>query len=533
MDIRNDNFSDAFAIELFYMEEAYNQNKILNYINERICYANDNIRGLIAVNESVLDSIKKFFQRIIDFIKKAFGQFKERFSELLLTDKKFFEKYKDVIEKNPFKKHTLSDWYEYDIDKLNEIKVPEFKFEDIEKHMSEDKDYDESTFIADNLNDVHAAIKTRVKEDNDFDSVKELVEASIRGTETKDEIDMSILDKGKIIKYCKNIDATQKVLEQDQNMLNTNSSKIQTIVAKKLNEIRNNNANKDTTTTSSSDTNNQQQGEQQAEQEESAVIDPLSFPLFEGKIGKVEDSPKSSSSSSSSNGGTAHSSVNKNVNKANTQDTQNKVDALGNTVDASGNSTGKDVSDKEADRIEEATKQFFSSCSVILSTKLTLALAIYKDYMKILRVHVRDYVGGENGKDNLSGTNSNDPKASLTIAGASIYKDKIHKNNSTTANINVTVKYKGEDAIKIFENKVSKLNANDLENISDDKFYGKGAIKTYYGTDEGAGKDYRGTDPIVVVYNGGPKGFSAAIHLNADGSIATARIYKKIGENPF
>lgn len=525
MDVINDNFYNAFSTELFYMEEAYNQNKILNFINEHICYANNDIKGLISVNESVIDSIKKFFQRIIDFIKKAFGQFKERFSELLLTDKKFFEKYKDVIEKNPFKKHILSDWYEYDIDKLNEIKVPEFKFEDIESHMKEDKDYDESTFIADNLKDVHIAIKTRVKEDNDFDSVKELVEASIRGTETKDEIDMSILNKAKIVKYCRNIDATQKVLEQDQNTLNTNSSKIQTIVSKKLNEIRNNNDNNNSTSS-------------QQPQNASAIIDPLSFPLFEGKIGKVEDSPKSSSSSSSNNSGTVHSSVNKNVNKANTQDTQNKVDALGNTVDTDGNSTGKDVSDKEADRIEEATKQFFSSCGVILSTKLTLALAIYKDYMKILRVHVRDYVGGSNGTDNLSGVNSNDPKASLTIAGATLYtgkgfNDLNNSKNQNKANINVIVKYKGENAVNAFKEKVNKMSdiANIPGNNDNNTFYGKSAIINYYVN--GEGKDYRGTDPIGVVYNGGSKGYSAAIIINSDGAVYKSCIYKKLGENPF
>lgn len=532
MDIRNDNFSDAFAIELFYMEEAYNQNKILNYINERICYANDDIKGLISVNESVIDSIKKFFQRIIDFIKKSFGQFRERFSELLLTDKKFFEKYKDVIEKNPFKKHMLTDWYEYDIDKLNEIKVPEFNFDTIEKHMTEDKDYDESTFIADHLSDEHAAIKNRVKDENDFDSVKELVEASIRGIETKDEIDMSILDKGKIVKYCKNIESTQKVLEQDQHMLDTNSSKIQTIVGKKLNEIRNNNANKDTTTTSSPDSDKQQE-EQQGEQEQtvsaSAIIDPLSFPLFEGKIGKLEE-PSKSSSSSSNNSGTAHSAVNKNVNKANTQDTQNKVDALGNKIDADGNQVGKDVSDKEADRIEEATKQFFSGCGVILSTKLTLALNIYKDYMKILRTHVRDYVGSENGKDNLSGTNSNDPKATLTIANAKIHGTNKKKITSPiNKNINVIVKYKGKEAINSFIEKLK--NISNLTDFDDEDFYAAKAIKKYY--TEGNGKDYRGNDPIVVVYNGGSKGISAAIVLNSDGSYNRRVFCNSVGTNPF
>lgn len=568
MVIRDDNYGDAFVLEMMTIQEAYNQNRILNHINKLICFEEGNIRGLMAINESMADSIKNFLKRIVDFIKKTFGNFKERIAELVTTDKKFFEKYKDVIVKNPFKKHMLNDWYEYNTEKFNEIHVPVFDFNKIQNHMTEDKEYNEETFIDDYLKKEHDTVKSRIGSNDKIDNVKELIEFSIRGDETKDDVDMSLLKKDKIIKFVQGIEATQKVLENDQNTLMSNQSKIESIVMKKLKDIKDTNDKAETTSADTDDKDEEEekpktgatgdtggqggnagsgqngsgQGQGEGEQGGSgpkptggdAAIDIFS-PMSSILEFKENKSAGKDSSSIGSTANTAKSAVKKDVNKVNGQDVQNKVDAIGSTVDASGNPSQNSISNQEADRMEEATTQFFKSCSEILTTKLNMAMACYKDYMKILRIHVRDYVGEENGNDNTSGTKENEEHQSLNIAGAklpTVQKKKADYSATATHKdtINVTVKYLGDDAVDKFEDKIRTLGNTVLPEDNKDMF-GAAAILKYYGT--GAGAAYRDGKPMVVVYNGGNKGYSAAIKISDDGSTSTTYVARKKGNNPF
>ena len=92
--IYDDNYAEAFALESYFIEEAYNQHKILSMINEAVCLESGDFSGLRAINESLVDGVKNFFSRIWEFVKKASSKFRERMSELLTTDKAFLTKQK-------------------------------------------------------------------------------------------------------------------------------------------------------------------------------------------------------------------------------------------------------------------------------------------------------------------------------------------------------------------------------------------------------------------------------------------------------
>ena len=111
--VYDDNYAAAFALESFYIQEAYNQHKILSTLNECVCIESGNIAGIEAINESLADNVKNFFSRIWEFLKKTFTKFTERMGELFTTDKAFLEKYKKIILDKPFKDHEITDCYDY------------------------------------------------------------------------------------------------------------------------------------------------------------------------------------------------------------------------------------------------------------------------------------------------------------------------------------------------------------------------------------------------------------------------------------
>jgi hypothetical protein len=64
------------------------------------------------------------------------------------------------------------------------------------------------------------------------------------------------------------------------------------------------------------------------------------------------------------------------------KDTGQKVDSMEN---------------QQANDISDGVKEFYKFCLDIISKKMNITVQRYKDYMQILRIHVRDYTGEEQG----------------------------------------------------------------------------------------------------------------------------------------
>lgn len=382
--VYDDNYSEAFALESFYIQEAYNQHKILSMLNEAVCLESGDFAGLQAINESLVDGVKNFFSRMWEFIKKISSKFRERMSELLTTDKAFLEKYKKIILGKPFKDHELTDVYNYpngisekNIKALSEM---DCSFTDATKGMIDSqyvepsKEYDEAAFIETVLKKVQVT-------NNNVDVSKETeisdyIKGVVQGETT--EYKMNKLNPTNLYNFCKNIDATNNQLEKNQKTLNTSSDKIISLANKILTQTETNKT------------------AAEAKQESTYSL------LYEKYI--TEDNMKigqASKDNTLGSGGTGSTSGAQSgaVKADDSTAAQSMADELKDKQDnGAANVEDAKTANDTASKQVAAYQNYFKYCVSVQSNLMTVVMAVYKDYMKILRVHVRDYVGSGNEK---------------------------------------------------------------------------------------------------------------------------------------
>lgn len=379
--VYDDNYAEAFALESFYIQEAYNQHKILSMLNEAVCLESGDFSGLQAINESLVDGVKNFFSRMWGFIKKISSKFRERMSELLTTDKAFLEKYKKIILGKPFKDHELTDVYNYpngisekNIKALSEM---DCSFNDAMKgtidsqYVNQNKEYDEAAFIETVLKKVQVT-------NNNVDVSKETeisdyIKGVVQGETT--EYKMNKLNPTNLYNFCKNIDATNNQLEKNQKTLNTSSDKIISLANKILTQTETNKT--------------------AAEANEATA-----YSLLYGRyITEFKSGPASKDNDTQGNTGSTSGAQSGAV-KANDNDTAKTMSE--ELKDKQDNAPTDSDKAKEANDIASkqvaAYQNYFKYCVSVQSNLMTVVMAVYKDYMKILRIHVRDYVGSGNEK---------------------------------------------------------------------------------------------------------------------------------------
>ena len=160
--IYNDNYAEAFALESYFIEESMNQRNILSILNEAVCLETGDMSGIQAINESFADGVKNFFARLGDFIKKTFTRFRERMAELFTADKAFLKKYEKIINGKPFKNHELTDIYDYAggaaEDNIKKLSSADFGFDShkqiLDSAGEENKEFTEETFVAEILKNI-------------------------------------------------------------------------------------------------------------------------------------------------------------------------------------------------------------------------------------------------------------------------------------------------------------------------------------------------------------------------------------------
>ena len=400
MIVMDDNYIDAFTLESFLIEESYNQARILAYANECVCLEKGDISSIQYINESLIDTVKNILNRIWEAIKGVFKKFRERVGELLTTDKAFLQKYKDVILKNNFKSRDVTDSYKYKIAMLDKAieSVPQFdlkKFSDkyndaIKTANGATPTYTEKEFIKDYIpQDLTSGQK-------DPSDVTDCITIAIQGSDDSVDFDVVELDKQSLYNYCVNFEATSKKLDQIESKLQQNHNKITAELNKLLGKIQDNIDGK---------TSNN----------ESAYSSVYNTVVYEGVETKSNDEKKDNTGKTGT--GTGNSAVKADVNLTDINDV-NKA-AQGQLSKVTG-TTDADVKKKiqtETKYISDASTDFFKWSCNIVSAVMTTSMAIYKLYMKILRLHARDFIGDTTDskyKDTQEGGGELDTKVSFT-----------------------------------------------------------------------------------------------------------------------
>lgn len=336
----------------------------------------------VLYEEKIGDSIKSKWNKFVDFINSLFGKFMESITNLLFSYKKYLEKYKDIILNKKFK-IKLTDPipnYTTGINRCLNTKVPIFQYNDVNMNaLKSDNDYD--------------AIKLIIK-DSQFtpDEGKELAENLkdyfLGADGTIDDLDK--LKRADMYNFCYNADKIEKLGKADLSALKSTTNVIERAITnemQKTNEAFILEADEDNNTTAT--VTGQSGSNNNTDNKNNNTPKPGV---------KLDTNPVKSSLSNDY----------KNNPDENLQ--QQAQDAKNN------GETDETVSD--------AFDKWRKVCQAVITAKMTAQESIAKDYMNIIRAHVRSYVGKKSDE-----TDNETQKATN-------YANNNNKNNNSNANSN-------------------------------------------------------------------------------------------------
>ena len=383
-----------YSYEMFLVEEAINRANIFNYLDAHVALESGDIAAISYVCESAIDSIKAGISKIIDAIKRLWNKFLERVGEFITSDKAYFEKYRDVINKHPFKPHELEDYYEFDIDGItskfttNSINIGT-GFDELIKIEKED---DVKEFF----------MKTYLPSLNSSNTIKEEIETALKG-EPK-TVKMDSLNKANIFNFCANYDKTTLPnLKNEIAKMNAIENLAKDKISKALQGLEQIQKDK------AADKEKLNSGE--AQPKDTPDMDAKHKASIDALKADVSEEPKDKKEQSVNASYMFNGSFNYvNEMKAKSLEKSESSPSTGSNLDSTdranvgaavgkhiGSSSDADIEDSKNkyQAIQKNSTKFFTCCGEMLSAKMTVAMAAYKQCRQILRVHVRDYVANE------------------------------------------------------------------------------------------------------------------------------------------
>lgn len=392
----------AVAYNEFLINEAYNQTVMADCIHKSIALA----EGTEVLHEGFTDKIKEVWNKFVTFINKIWAKFKETFDKMLDTDRGYLKQYQAVITQRKLK--------------ITELSMPEYKAKIIASTHAEQLNPNK---IDDMLGGIAAYIGTMsipnevkgYKGEETSQALKTHIETVFCGGSLDDkDYNISSLNMTDIYDFC--YDFKEKTLPDINKDFDAITKSAQTF--KRLcDELDAANKAQKTAEESAAKAAEQKTGE--TGKKVTGGAQAVSAFIKSGTAGAVEVSDKSESVIGNyptfrrlneiNIGGDA---------KADGSGVENKAGAAGGTsvsVDSkfSKNASGlsgdelnndskegvaKTTSGFTSEQIDQAIRTYENTNTAIISAKQHICEKMYKDYMAIIRWHVRSYVGEKGGK---------------------------------------------------------------------------------------------------------------------------------------
>jgi hypothetical protein len=430
--------------------ESYIQNKISNeqrlaaMIDSRI---STKIESAIVLEAKAGDKLKSKWNKLVEFIKGICAKFMETMSNVLLDQKDYLEKYKDIILKKKPKedlKYSYTGDYELGIQRLIKIECPIFNYANHSAELKQEGD---------------GAITTKVMKgagasDFTFDDGETLAEqlkayftASDKG---QSEGTFSNLNMTDIYNFCYNFDQIKKIVDKDQKHLEQSTAAIDAAIKE---EIRKSGENTNTNQTDNAQQQTQSTGDSGGEKKgEEATGESYSLlPRNRRSVLEADDANNTNGggndnksqglkitdtgTTKNSNAVSQMSSYGNDGNKKNITDDEAKKNADGGAAGAM-----QDANGDQSEAINSVTKmtdKWIKVCRALITSKLTACEQISRDYMEIIRAHVRSY-GGKDLKnketDKATQTATNYRKPSNNGGNAENNNQNTNTNQNTNNN---------------------------------------------------------------------------------------------------
>ena len=333
-------------------------------------------RKLTALYEAkISDKIKSTWNKFIDFINSLFAKFGESITNIVSSYKDYLVKYKDIILSKRFKiklTKALPGDYNTGVNRCNDVKIPVFQYNDqnMKVLLSDD---DEQI--------VRLIIKDSSFEYDQARNLNDILKDYFLGIDKGIIDDLDKLKREDMYNFCLNADKIQTTQKQDMSALKSTTSVIERAITNEVNKVNteayviegdqntgsnNNNNQGSNNNNNQGSNNNNNQGSNNNNNNNNNVAKP----------GSVNTSP---------------------INSSLDDDYKNKHDE--NDYKQDGEQAAKDGNN--ADNVTKAFDNWRKVCQSVITAKMTAQQAIAKDYMGIIRAHVRSYVGrADNQEDN-------------------------------------------------------------------------------------------------------------------------------------
>lgn len=396
--------SSLFLYEAEYMEyldtKISNQNNLFRAINR---YTGITEGASMVMLESVGDKVKSKWNKLVEFVKTMVSKFMESITNILLNEKDYLEKYKDIILKKPPKsdmKYSYTGDYKIGIDRLINTELPLFNYGAMAESLKKEGDYPviQEIILKDKAftYDADKSVAT---------NFKEYFIAADKGTSSGTFDQLKMVD---LYNFCMNFKKMEDVVKKDQTRLDNSSSAIQAAMTDEIRKAKaaaNDAKNKPENTEDKTPQDTEKAGGERKDGKMQVTgADKQQQQTGGGEQqGQNQTKPGEESSIYSTNGLNAFSEkvevTNSDATKAmGTYSDENKKNdnAEANAKGAAGELTkdGKPVTEEDAIKeVDALVSKWTNICRNLIGAKLTAVETIAKDYMTIIRNHVRSYGG--------------------------------------------------------------------------------------------------------------------------------------------
>lgn len=401
--------SSLFLYEAEYMEyldtKISNQNNLFRAINR---YTGMTEGASMVMLESVGDKVKSKWNNLVEFVKTMVSKFMESITNILLNEKDYLEKYKDIILKKPPKsdmKYSYTGDYKIGIDRLINTELPLFNYGAMAESLKKEGDYPVIQEII--LKDKAFTYDADKSVASNF---KDYFIAADKGTSSGTFDQLKMVD---LYNFCMNFKKMEDVVKKDQTRLNNSSSAIQAAMADEIRKAK----------AAATDAKNKPvENPQDGGDTQNTAKSPIKVSNDKNKSMKISTGAKQQQQQTS--GGQQDNNNKQNVDASaiysvnglssfsekvdvtnsdatksmSTYSDENKKNdnAEANAKGAAGELTkdGKPVTEEDAIKeVDALVSKWTNICRNLIGAKLTAVETIAKDYMTIIRNHVRSYGG--------------------------------------------------------------------------------------------------------------------------------------------
>jgi hypothetical protein len=400
------NYTEDARYFQFVVESAIETEKINGFVKSIVGLSESTAsQKLWAVHEDVGDKIRSLWDKFIAFLNRVWAKFVEFTNKMIASDKAYLEKYKDIIlNQKPQDVDLEMRDYSTGIHRMTSTSIPAFTSVQ-DKVPVDDADISFKGVLIPEYKDAS----------KDFAG---FAVAYFQGGEDKKSTNMTSLNMTDLYNFCHDFEKIKSSIEKDKNVLGTTFNAAQSAIQKAKTDAQQPPQQQTPTAGGGTTTPTAGAGEKGSSQD-----NPIGTP-GPNKVAKMNANSKkweyTGESYSLGNYMNSYFTEDDSHNSGMTIGKKPDPNAAGNTGATGGDTKAssnmqsvqtstqpvKPDSNADLDTLTKKIGAYNTAASAVVTSKMTSAHVIYKDYMKLVRLHVGSYVGQE-GDSQVANSGSN------------------------------------------------------------------------------------------------------------------------------